>query len=1009
MRRAFQRGYARKVISCCTVATLMAGALPALGQEQETPTATVVVTGSRIRQDPLNQPAPVITMNDADIAKSGLTNVGDILQRLPVSGGGLNTKFNTSGNVGFPPDGGGVGAGATTADLRHLGAKRVLVLVDGIRWVNESSASGLSAATDLNTIPTSIIDHIEVLQDGASSIYGSDAIAGVINIITKKGFNGLEFSGYNGGFDKGDGQLQQFNIASGTNTDTLSAFFSVSYLNQERVSSGDRAISSFPTPGLGHCTSRCSSGTPQGRFFFTDPNTGQSLNLTINDGVTGIPFYDPTIPAGADRTDDFHNFTTPNDRFNFQPFNLITTPSERLGVYAQGETHLNDNVRFYMKGLFNNRKSTNQAAPEPIFVGPEAGNGGGNLLDITQVDRLNPYNPFGFTLNLSTDTSTGGTDYFIGRRPLEGGPRIFEQNVNTWYVGGGFRGDFEAGSRQFYWDLNAVWSRNHADQTTHGSYNARKIKEALGPGGLDAAGNAACGVPDGTGLVVDPIPRCVPLNLFGGQGAAGEGTITRDMLNFIQPVLHDTSEQELRDFTANIGGTIVPLPAGDLAFSVGAEYRKHSGFYIPDAIYGAGDSAGVPSGPTQGEFNVKEYYGELQVPLLKDKPGADLLQLSGALRSSDYSTFGSTTTAKVGLNWRPVADLLLRGTYAEGFRAPGVGELFGTFARFDATLADPCSDYTGALGGGSPAPAQVQANCLALGVPATYAQFNSQISVFTGGNTALQPESSDGYTYGLVYSPRWAEGASWSKSMSFEFTYYDIKLKNTIQARDAQAQLDGCALTLDSVLCNGITRTSGGVIDGFNNTLLNLGSTKTKGYDLNVNWGLPQTSIGTFTLQWQNTWLDTFLETSPTATGSASIERRGKQRGSPSAAYPSWKSFLTADWTLRGWSAAATLRYTSAIDEPCRGADKLGVCTNPNPAPTPDTNTMKATTYLDLQASWAPEAFDNKWTFSVGANNVLNQDPPNCFSCELNSFDGATYDIPGIFWYARAVARFGKD
>ena len=234
---------------------------------------TVIVTGSRIRQDPLNQAAPVVTVDDADIAKSGLTSVGDLLQRLPVSGGGLNTKFNTSGNIGFPPDGGGTGAGSATADLRHLGTKRTLVLADGNRWVHESSASGVSGATDLNTIPTSIIDHIEVLQDGASAIYGSDAIAGVINIITRKSFQGIEFSGYTGGYDEGDGETSQFNISGGTSSDTTRAFFGASYVEQRRVNSGDRDISEFPTPGVRACTPRCSSGTPQGRFFFTDPNT----------------------------------------------------------------------------------------------------------------------------------------------------------------------------------------------------------------------------------------------------------------------------------------------------------------------------------------------------------------------------------------------------------------------------------------------------------------------------------------------------------------------------------------------------------------------------------------------------------------------------------------------------------------------------------------------------------------------------------------------------------------
>lgn len=1003
MSRANRDWRPSQFLTCCIVATLGSSALPAVAQDGDVD--TVVVTGSRIRQDPLNQAAPVVTVDDADIARSGLTSIGDLLQRMPVSGGGLNTKFNTSGNIGFPPDGGGVGAGAATADLRHLGAKRTLVLVDGIRWVNESSASGVGAATDLNTIPTSIIDHIEVLQDGASAIYGSDAIAGVINIITKKSFEGIEISGYGGGYDEGDGSTQQWNISAGATSENTRAFFGLSYLDQRRVSSGDREISEFPTPGVGACTGRCSSGTPQGRFFFTDPNTGQTLNLTVNDGVTGIPFYNPGDPAAGPRTDDFHNFTTA-DRFNFQPFNLIQTPSERIGLYGQVENDLSENVSVYVKGLFNNRRSTNQAAPEPIFIGPEAGNGGGSLLDVTEVDVDNPFNPLGFTLNLSTDPMAGGTDYFIGRRPLEGGPRVFKQNVDTWYVGGGFRGDFQWAERDFFWDVNAVWSRNQADQITHGSYNSQKIKNALGPGLSVDAGDAvtACGTVVG-GAVPNPIPNCVPFNIFGGQGD-GSGTITQEMLDYIQPVLHDTSEQELKDLSANITGTIVQLPAGGLNFAIGIEHRDQNGSYQPDAIYGAGESAGVPSGPTEGEYDVDEIYGEIQIPILKDVPGFDLLQVSAAIRSFDYSTFGSDTTSKFGLNWRPMKDLLLRGTWGEGFRAPGIGELFGTFSRFDATLDDPCSDYAG-VNGGTPAPAAIQANCATLLVPNTYVQFNPQLSVITGGNPDLVPETSEGYTAGLVYSPRWAEGTGWSDALSFEFTYYQIEIDNTIQARDAQAQLDGCAATLDTVLCGGITRTAGGVINGFNNTLINIGGTDTSGYDLNVRWALPETGIGAFTFSWQNTILDEYIETTQTATALVDVPREGTEKGSPSVAFPEWKSALTVDWTKGAFGASTTIRYTDSLTERCPAAViGLGVCSDETG--TPPSNEMSATTYVDAQANFTPEGLGGGWTFTVGVNNLLDEDPPFCFSCELNSFDGSAYDIPGMFWYGRVVVHFGK-
>ena len=980
-------------------------ALAALsGAQAQDEIDTVVVTGSRIRQDPLNQPAPLVTVDDEDIARSGLTSVGDLLQRLPVSGGGLNTKFNTSGNIGFPPDGGGVGAGAATADLRHLGPKRTLVLVDGIRWVNESSASGVGAATDLNTIPTSIIDHIEVLQDGASAIYGSDAIAGVINIITKKSFEGIEFSGYTGGYDEGDGDTSQFNISAGATSETTRSFFGLSYLDQQRVSSADREISEFPTPGVGACTGRCSSGIPQGRLVFVDPNTNNELDLVLNDGVTD-PIYNPADPPGGPRTDSYHPFSTA-DRFNFQPFNMITTPSERIGLYGQVETDLSENVSVYVKGLFNNRNSTNQAAPEPLFVGPGAGNGFGSPLDITEISVDNPYNPLGFDLSL-----TNGI--VVTRRPLEGGPRIFEQNVNTWYAGGGFRGDFTAADRDFFWDVNAVWSRNRADQTTHGSYNALKIKNALGPGtaaGVNGATATACGevtLVAGVPTVVNPISNCVPLNIFGGQGAGG-GTITQEMLNYIRPVLHDNSEQELKDFTANITGTIFELPAGGLNFALGVEHREQNGFYEPDAIYPARESAGVPSGATEGEIEVDEVYGEIQIPIFKDAPLADLLQVTAALRWFDYSTFGNDTTSKFGLNWRPIEQLLFRGTWGEGFRAPGIGELFGTLSRFDATLDDPCSDYTAANPDGRtvPQPANIQANCASLGVPASYNQLNPQISVITGGNQELVPETSEGYTLGLVWSPTWATDASWSEALEFELTYYTIEIENTIQARDAQAKLDGCAANLDAVLCDGIERITGGHIAGFSNTLINIGGTDTSGYDVNMRWVLPETGVGQFTFSWQNTILDEYIDQVQTASGLVDEAREGTERGSPSIAFPEWKSALTADWTLGDFGGAATIRYTDSVTETCPTAViGLGLCSNEAAAE----NEMDATTYMDIQGSWTPAGLGGGWTFTLGVNNVLDEDPPFCFSCELNSFDGSAYDIPGMFWYGRVVARFGNE
>lgn len=375
---------------------------PATAQESEEDVSVqerVTVTGSRIRQVDVEGGSPVLVISREDIDKTGLTSVGDVIQRLTISGSALNTRFNSSGNFGFPPDGGGIGAGATQADLRNLGASRTLVLVDGIRWINGASASGVSNAVDLNTIPLNIIDRIEVLEDGASAIYGSDAIAGVINIITRKDVQGVDFSAYQGRWDDDDGITREYTLSFGNVTDDMSMFLSAGYVDQGRVTATSRSIAKFPKPG-GTRNTHGSSGTPQGRFVGDDPNTGNFINCTINN-LEDVVTYDPANPCSS--SDSFHAWSN-QDRFNFGKFNLVATPSERYNVYGQTTYNMTPNTQVYLRAMYNNRQSTNQAAPEPIFIGPEAGTGG--FADTISVDVTNPYNPFGFTWDAATN------DYF---------------------------------------------------------------------------------------------------------------------------------------------------------------------------------------------------------------------------------------------------------------------------------------------------------------------------------------------------------------------------------------------------------------------------------------------------------------------------------------------------------------------------------------------------------------------------------------------------------------------
>lgn len=953
-------GHAVRGALLLAVLPLSVSAQDARTDEATTILDRIEVTGTRIKTAEAEGLVPVQRISRADIERSGLTSVGDLLQALTGSGSALNTKFNSSGNFGFPPDGSGVGAGSSQADLRHLGSKRVLVLVDGIRWVNEASASGVGAATDLNTIPLAIIERIEVLEDGASSLYGSDAIAGVVNIITRKDFDGMSVSAQYGRYDEGDGESSTIDFAWGVNGERGNFFLGLSHNNQERVLARDRAQSSFPVPGTGVAFG--SSATPTGRFIFLHPVTRVVYDLTPNTGDNS-PVFDPT-QTGCVRTDGYHCFTSA-DRFNFSQFNLLLTPSERTGLFGQGRFAFSERVTGYAKVLFNRRESTNQAAPEPWFLGPEAGTGN-PLSDGIFISALNPFNPFGFDLDSSDNL------ILIGRRPVEGGARVFEQEVDTWYVGAGLEGVFNAGSRTLYWDVNVAFSENKAEQTNFGSYDIRNIALALGD-------PAACAA----------VAGCTPLNIFGGPG-----TITPAMLAWIQPVVRDRSKNELALFTANVSGSLFELPAGSVDFATGLEHRRLQGSYRPDQLTVDGFYNGVPSQPTSGNYDVSELYFEANFPLYANESNRSgwgrKLDFTIAGRYSDYSTGISEFTPKFGLRWQLADELVLRASYAEGFRAPAIGELFGSDSRFDAQINDPCS--TPLLD------ASLAANCAALGVPANYQQPNPQISVTTGGNDQLAPEFSESYSTGFIWSPSFLEDSSVADRVDLEVTFYRHEIEGAIQAIDAQTQLDLCVQTLDALYCDGITRAVTGGINGFNNRLTNLGVIKTDGWDVDLTWVFPQSRFGQFKAAWRNTFVGEYE-----AVGAAGQRQpQGPGIEVVDSAIPEWTSVFVADWALGGWAASWTLRHISELREDCGNAVAFPVCSDPASG----TNVLDATTYSDVQAAYRFESMGNlRLTF--GVNNLFDRDPPICLSCSLNGYDASTYDIPGgRFYYLRAEVSF---
>ena len=960
----------------------------------------VVVTGSRIRRDPLNEATAIMDIGAEKLNQTGLTNLGDALQNLPITGSAPNSQFNVPGNAGFPQDGAGIGAGGVQLSLRNIEAKRTLVLVDGKRWIAGASASGVPATVDLNTIPANMIKRVEILQDGASAIYGSDAIGGVVNVITNSDFEGFKFDVQTGEYlSEGDGGSTQVSALWGGGNDTTHFVFSAAYYDEQDIETSSRPISAFPHPFGSSCADAgggCSSFTPQARLLFgpafgsfrngvsgppctaaeSAAGTCGSLNITLNDGVlndggANIPVFDPNNAFG----DDFHDFSSA-DRFNFNQsgFNFLRTPNERLNIYTTVNHELADNLNLVVRASYTNRQSHTKAAPEPLCLGNDCGN---PINDNFVIDANNIYNPFGVDLSVAL-----GTMDFFGRRPLESGGRLFFQDINTYFVSAGLEGEFEAGSRSMFWDLTASYGDNRGFQEKFGAHNSAKLQVAMGDPAVCAA-----------------TPNCVPFNFFGGQGPNGEGSITQDMLDFVGFVQRDFSEQTLKDFAFNITGDIASLPGGDMAFAAGVEYREHDGSYRPDPIAASGETAGIPAGGTAGSFNVTEFYGEVNIPLISGATAFDLLEISLAARSSDYSTSGSESTYKAGVLWRPVEQLSARASFSTGFRAPGIGELFGGAARVDFTFLDPCADVLGTIleadGGradiGGAQPQNIIDNCATLGVGPGLAQTNPQLSAISQGNANLIAETSDSWSAGLVWSPAFAQNAGWTEGLTVSIDFYDLEIENAVQGLNPGTLIDACVDTLDPFFCDSVPRNVAGRVGLINNQLQNIGGIEASGFDIAFNYVGPETGIGQFNLSVNATYLDEYIERTVNPDGSVTTTdlTGGHTNEVFKRAFPEWRAVTSVNWNYDRWSANIDFRWVDEmITDSITG---------------PDAQILDSVMFTDLQVRYNPAFLDDALSVVLGFNNVFDEDPPLCDPCGSTNMSLVSHDLPGTIGYLRVT------
>ena len=897
---------------------------------------TITVTGSRIRSVDVETAQPVITLSQADIQKTGLTNVGDILQNLTITG---QPTFSKAAVLTSNTEEGG-----QYVNLYNLGENRTLVLVNGKRWM-----TSLNGYTDVSTIPVALIDRIEILKDGASSIYGSDAIAGVVNIILKDRFNGVAVSGSVGQNEGGnnDGTQQAYSFTVGSTTDKSSIVFAATYNKTSAIWAKDRDFTKY-TYGDFDRTAGYSGTGPWGRF--TNPNDGKTYVLNH----TGDP---NNIGVGADSRDinNYHAGVQDNDYFNATNQMMEQLPTELKSIFTEGSYNLSDNVTFKATGMYAERNSSTQVAGYPL----------------TSTSQPN------FPVYLSGESYYNplpGNDLSFARRITEL-PRVSSESAKSLHFDAGFEGSFDFLSHAWNWDAGFGYNKYDVDTTNTGNINLLNLQQALGPSFLNASGIVQCGT------AANPIAlnQCTPFNILGGPSAS-----TKQALNYIMAREHATDQSINKDFTANITGGLLELPAGTLSFAAGLEHRGVSGYDQPDEMASAGYTTDLAAGPTTGSYTTNEAYVELNAPLLKDLPGAKSLALDVASRYSHYSNFGSTTNNKYSFTWSPFEDLMVRGTFAKGFRAPTLGDLFGGGSQTFDQYTDPCDVQFGSLSNPT-----VAKNCAAAGLsPTNFHQLDTAGAAVKGpnqqgttpfvtgaGNEFLQPEHSTTRTLGLVYSPHYVDG------LDMTLDYYDIKITNVITAIDANYVLDQCYQYSVQEFCSAFQRDANGQVINLHRGNANLGWIETTGYNMGVNYRLPAFSFGKFVFNMNVNYLDDWNQAS---TNDAPVINYAGQYG-----YNHWRANLGLDWNLGNWGATWGIRYYGAFLDQCF-SDTIH-CNKPNYTSVnwgygTGANRMGATVFNDAQVRYT---LPWKATVAFGMRDIFDKHPPNTVNAYVLGYNSS--------------------
>lgn len=974
----------------------------ALAQEQDASDSMdeVVVTGSRIVSPNLQSISPITAIGAEELNIAGKSRIEDVLNQLPQAFAAQGSSISNASD------------GTATVDLRGLGARRTLVLVNGRRMMPGDPSGG--SAADLNQIPLSLVKRVDVLTGGASSVYGADAVAGVVNFVMDTEFEGVRidsnYSFYNHKNDNKNSQDlnnarsfplpdsevnvgygKDFSIAVGIGgaEGRGHATFYAGYREVDPILQSQYDYSAC-TLNLG---SNAATGISATNLSCGGSGTSAAGQFLIVDPMTGLPQGGRTINA-----DGTMRAFTAADQYNFGPVNYFQRPDERYTAGAFANFKLSEKAEVYGELMFMDDRSVAQIAPSGAFLG-------------AVTFSLNCDNPLWTTdirQQMCGQFGLGANDFssvLIGRRNVEGGGRQDDIGHEAYRVVAGVRGEL---NDFLSYDGYLMHGETKRNSTYQNDFSSRRTALALNARDADPGPgvDVQCLVNADADPANDDI-NCVPWNIWV------PGNVDPAALGYLQTpgFQRATARTEIAhfDITADLT-SMVKLPSTEtgLVFNIGAEYRDENTNFTVDEAFRTGDLSGQGGAtlPLHGRFDVSEVFAEGRLPLIEGKTGAKALSIEAGYRFSDYSTGFSTDTYKAGLDWAPIDMLRFRASYQHAVRAPNVGELFSSTSVALDGSEDPC---TGA------APERTLAECALTGM--TAAQYGNvpenpagQYNGFLGGNPDLKPESSDTFSYGLVFRPDVGD-------LSVAIDYFDIKVEDTISSTaggNADTFITNCLDTGDPVFCDKVHRDSFGSLwlsqtDAYIvDTSLNLGTLKTTGVDLQASYTL---NLGEHRLGFNLVGTKLFELSNAPLPGFDSYDCTGFYGGTCGVPSPAWRHSLRTNWRTpwNGLDVAATWRYY--------GESKTERLSN-NPQLSGNVNAngleygIPSYSYLDLTASMT---FAEKFTVRVGANNLFDKSPPiipsgGLTDCPTGPCNGNTwaqvYDALGRQVFASVTVDF---